>query len=181
MAFQTFKKRTNLIKVRASVSANKGIKEEELLIAQPVTMFNYGLKFEHSFFWEATTINPFFMGGVLQETPPQLEARFYLVELTIHNRSGANDVYSWEFDNLSTMQVLESREDITINNKTTRSWHLLISPADLRIGETFIFVIYKGKLGTEQNEPIFGEVSLRLTTITEAQTIKDWLKTGVVE
>jgi hypothetical protein len=166
---------------RGSTDTLLGLDERQVLITNPIANMNYAMKFEHDFLWEASEENPFFVAHENIENPLNLTPVFYVVELKIHNRSGADDNYSWTLFNNTTGEVLEEKEDFEIPNKAQASWHVLVSGESYKLGDQIVFYTTKGKLGTEQQEPIFGEYGMNITTMAYPSETQDWLENNELE
>lgn len=163
-----------LIASQGSTEVLRGVSTNEIIISNPLLLATGEVIFEHDFTWDCSA-NIYYIGLTQTTIPTNLNRVATLIEVTIHNRSGANDDYSWYLWNANTGEVLKDVDGVTINNKTWTSWHMAIGPDKIRDGDTIYAIVDDGVLGTFTNEPHFGVFKMNMTSLTDSKTFSEWL------
>lgn len=175
MTFEGVPKFPKFLKSKGSVEVLRGTVPEEVIIVNPIMQASSCLNFEHDFLWESSEGNPFYTSLIQTTIPPEINRIATLIEVMIHNRSGANDDYTWYLWNATTNDVLIEVADTTINNKTWKSWHVAVGADRINDGDTIYFVTYDGVLGTTGTEPILGQYLFTMSSLTDTKTFSEWL------
>ena len=162
------------IKSSGTTDVLRGISDQEIMISNPLMLAMGEVIFEHDFTWDAAS-NIYYIGLTQFTIPENLNRVATLIEVTIHNRSGANDDFSWYLWNANTGEVLKDVAATNINNKTWTSWHMAIGPDKIRDGDTVYAIVDEGVLGTFTNEPHFGIFRMSMTSLTDTKTFSEWL------
>ncbi len=170
----------DLISAKGVVKVERGLVVQEVVVVSPIVEFTNRINFEHDFFWTATEGDPIWMALVQTTTPEELNRIATLVEISIMNRSGADDIYSWYLWNATTEEILLTVEDVAITNKVWMSWHLIIGPDKIRDGDSIYFIIYDGVLGTHGTEPILGSMSFNMSSLTDARSFAEWMGVAAI-
>ena len=170
---------SQLLSSRGTVAVERGSTTSEVIILNPTMTATSCLNFEHDFLWTSSAGNPFYSALTQSVIPKNVNRVATLIEVMILNRSGANDVYTWYLWNANTNETLIEITDTTINNKTSKSWHVVIGADKISEGDTIYFVTYDGVLGTAGTEPILGQYLFTMTALTDTKNFAEWM--GVEE
>ncbi|MFW6173808.1 MAG: hypothetical protein ACOC5T_08690 [Elusimicrobiota bacterium] len=164
-----FKKR------RGETTTNVGLDTKNTLSAVTYKVAEQNLNFEHDYFFEITEINPFFVGLQVVQENTNIDPSFYLINGKIGNRTGETQNYSWYMYNATKGVILDTQENISVDNKTLLNAQYIVKEGDVEEGDVIYFYLFAGKLGTEQQEPIFGQVGIDLLTMTYPSEVEDYL------
>lgn len=171
----TMPKVPDLIRSKGVVKVERGLVVQEVIVINPIMQALVRLDFEHDFFFDTTEEVPMYIGMIQTVIPEELNRIATLIECQIMNRSGSDDTYSFYLWNSTTDEILWTIEDAAITNKGFLSWHFAIGVDKINEGDSIYFIIYDGVLGTHQGEPIFGSMSMNMTSLSDARSFSEWL------
>ncbi|TET75166.1 MAG: hypothetical protein E3J56_01070 [Candidatus Aminicenantes bacterium] len=165
----------DLIRSKGVVRVDRGLVVQEVIVVNSLLEASVRLEFEHDFFFDTTEAVPMYVGMIQSAIPEELNRIATLIECQIMNRSGADDTYSFYLWNSTTDEILWTIEDAAIVNKGFLSWHFAIGVDKISEGDAIYFIIYDGVLGTHQAEPIFGSMSMNMTSLSDARSFGEWM------
>lgn len=164
-----FKKR------RGETTTNVGLDTKNTLSPATYKAAEHKGSFEHDYFFETTELNPFFLGIQVIQENTNIEPVFYIINGIIGNRTGETQLYSWNLYNATKDVILDTQENIEVPNKTVLTAQYIEKQGDVEEGDVIYFYLFAGKLGTEQQEPVFGQIGIQLFTMTSPAEIEDYL------
>jgi len=166
-----------LFNIRAGeTSSEKGLQDQNVLVATPILTLDYVLSFKLDYNFASSSGTPFFVSATNVSNPVNFEPIYYIFELIIHNRTGAEDDYDLSLYNLTTDDTIYEETGFTLANKTQASKHLIIPAERYKAGDAIYFIITDGNIGTHVDEPIHGQFGMRIIAMSYPETIGAWIE-----